>query len=342
MLWMPKLVRPYPDIQASLTGVTVMQLSCFKSESPAEAADILGREWSKHGISPSKRASFSMSFRKRSIGSHVSLNSLAYGSGVRIDPKDRDEVILLKMPWRGNASASYLRGDVEINSRCFSIVDVRRVAHVVCDSDFDVLVLRIRLSRFKAYLESALGSTPRKELEFTPELRIGSEAWTLWSPIAAALNALHLNDSPSISSRFLDPLEETIISALLTSQPNSYLEDLIRPASSVAPKHVRRAEQFIQEHAGEIITTEIIAQYVGVSIRALFDGFKSFRGTTPADYVKTLRLERARKDLLQGKGNVSEIATRWGFRHVGTFAALYRNRFGEMPSQTLRFNPSLK
>jgi AraC-like DNA-binding protein len=34
--------------------------------------------------------------------------------------------------------------------------------------------------------------------------------------------------------------------------------------------------------------------------------------------------------------NVSEVAYRWGFTHLGRFAGAYRARFGESPSQTLR------
>ena len=37
-----------------------------------------------------------------------------------------------------------------------------------------------------------------------------------------------------------------------------------------------------------------------------------------------------------GELSVSEVAWRWGFAHHGRFAAQYRTRFGETPSQTLR------
>ena len=33
--------------------------------------------------------------------------------------------------------------------------------------------------------------------------------------------------------------------------------------------------------------------------------------------------------------NVSAIASRWGFFHLGRFAQSYRARYGELPSQTL-------
>jgi AraC-like DNA-binding protein len=34
--------------------------------------------------------------------------------------------------------------------------------------------------------------------------------------------------------------------------------------------------------------------------------------------------------------SVAEVAARWGFSHLGRFAAAYRKRYGESPSHTLR------
>ena len=33
---------------------------------------------------------------------------------------------------------------------------------------------------------------------------------------------------------------------------------------------------------------------------------------------------------------VTQVAERWGFHHLGSFAVEYRKRWGEAPSETLR------
>ena len=53
-------------------------------------------------------------------------------------------------------------------------------------------------------------------------------------------------------------------------------------------------------------------------------------------YLQQCRLERARADLLDARASVTETAYRWGFGNLGDFAARYRERFGEKPSETLR------
>jgi AraC-like DNA-binding protein len=50
-----------------------------------------------------------------------------------------------------------------------------------------------------------------------------------------------------------------------------------------------------------------------------------------------VRLNGALRDLtLPGQtSTISDIALKWGFRHMSRFSAYYRKAFGELPSNTL-------
>jgi len=59
---------------------------------------------------------------------------------------------------------------------------------------------------------------------------------------------------------------------------------------------------------------------------------------SPMRYVAERRLAAARRLLTcaDASDDVTHVAVRLGFGHVGRFAALYRQAFGESPSQSLR------
>jgi AraC-like DNA-binding protein len=47
---------------------------------------------------------------------------------------------------------------------------------------------------------------------------------------------------------------------------------------------------------------------------------------------------RVREGLLRGAGllTAADVEMRWGFTHTGRFAAAYRHKYGESPSEILR------
>jgi AraC-like DNA-binding protein len=81
----------------------------------------------------------------------------------------------------------------------------------------------------------------------------------------------------------------------------------------------------------------------GASVRTLQDNFRQFTGLSPSGWWRGYRLDRvdaalrvAGPDRDGGEGGVTQIATAYGFYHLGRFAERYRARFGETPSETLR------
>ncbi|QGB06262.1 helix-turn-helix domain-containing protein [Bordetella holmesii] len=75
-----------------------------------------------------------------------------------------------------------------------------------------------------------------------------------------------------------------------------------------------------------------------ISRRTLNQTFQHALGANPVTYARNVRLNRVRRELLLAtpqQGNVSQVATRWGFDHMGRFSSHYRALFGELPSVTL-------
>jgi AraC-like DNA-binding protein len=106
---------------------------------------------------------------------------------------------------------------------------------------------------------------------------------------------------------------------------------------------LRRAMAFIESNAHKDITATDIATAASVTSRAVQLSFRRHLGMTPMVYLRRVRLDGARAELRAsdpGAVTVTRIGTRWGFGRASTFAALYREAYGEPPSQTLRADGS--
>jgi len=101
---------------------------------------------------------------------------------------------------------------------------------------------------------------------------------------------------------------------------------------------LRRAISYIESNAGNDIALADIAEAIHVTPRAVQYMFRRHMETTPLQYLRRLRLQHARQDLIAGDpmhNTVTDVAARWGFAHSGRFAGLYRRAYGESPNTTL-------
>lgn len=118
-------------------------------------------------------------------------------------------------------------------------------------------------------------------------------------------------------------LERTFLPGILDGQrqPNTTRE-------------ARRAEAFIRENLARDLGLEDIAEAAGVSVRTLQASFKRHHGVSPMRFVRDLRLDVARGQILAGS-TVAAAAFDCGIPHPGRFAQYYRSRFGHLPSLTI-------
>jgi AraC-like DNA-binding protein len=104
-------------------------------------------------------------------------------------------------------------------------------------------------------------------------------------------------------------------------------------------RRVRDAMDMIEAGPHLPLTTSTLAKQCHVSVRTLQEGFQRHLGISPMAYVRVVRLRHAHRDLRSAHpshSTVASIAHRWGFTHLGRFAAAHKATYGQTPLQALR------
>jgi AraC-like DNA-binding protein len=179
----------------------------------------------------------------------------------------------------------------------------------------------------------------RAHVRFTGLLPISPAAeqqlLTTASYIRRGIYSLDLNTPLLIAAA-----EHVVAASVLTTFPNTTMTIEVRtPRDPASAATVRRAIAFIDGHASLPITLTDVATAAGVVPRTLQYAFRRHRDTTPLEYLRRVRLAQAHEELLAaepGDGTtIAAVAARWGYRPQ-RFAAAYRRRYGQPPSETLR------
>lgn len=309
----------------------------FSSEALEETQESVASIFKPHRLDTS-RGDGALRARLHSVGlGKVSFNRLTYGREVRIDPERLERFYLIQMPVCGQAEIRCDRHCIASDATLASVLNPTARLEMRWSGDCDQLMLRIEREALELACSRHLGHPLRKPLCFAPELRWRDDP--NWFHLIAYLSRL-LRESPGAPAQPLiaPQLEQLVISTLLTIQPHNYAEAMQRGERRLAPRHVKRVEEYIEAHAEEPLTPALLAEVAGVSLRTLYAGFRDFRQQSPMEYLRQVRLQRVRTALQMDDGNASitETAMRWGFAHMGRFSQCYRQAFGETPSETRR------
>jgi AraC-like DNA-binding protein len=110
-------------------------------------------------------------------------------------------------------------------------------------------------------------------------------------------------------------------------------------------RRLLRAIEKIRHEPGWEFNLQELASHSGVSERNLYYLMKRETGMTPYRLYQRNRLMRVRQRLVDCQCDVPHIswyAADAGFSHLGRFAALYREHFGELPSETVQWRRNLQ
>ena len=152
--------------------------------------------------------------------------------------------------------------------------------------------------------------------------------------LPALVNDPSLLEGPGIREVLEEDLPSRLLETLDGTRPHP------RPAAPhLRMRALRRALAHIAEHPHDSLGVQDLCRSTGASERTLRRAFTEELGVGPKTYLQALRLNGVYRGLREGDPSgtrVNDIAHRWGFWHMGQFAADYRRLFAELPTRTLR------
>ena len=235
--------------------------------------------------------------------------------------------------WRGNADrAIYARSGEGV------VYNPGQAADTFLSDNCAHLCLMVPPDALESNLEALSGSSVPSTLRFAPSLRLNDSSAHLLAPVLKLLVA-ELNH-PDSALRFPTVgrhVEGLILDSLLLGHQHNH-SGLLDRMTRVSKTPIARAVELLEERPELPWTTGSLAQEVHLSVRALQEGFRRAHDLTPMAYLRSARLRevhRILEEAFPGSIRVQDVALRFGFLHLGRFAAAYRGCFGENPSATL-------
>jgi AraC-like DNA-binding protein len=265
---------------------------------------------------------------------------LSYGGDVRLRTDDARE-FHVNVPVRGHTVSRCGTGEAVPTEPDHAAVFLPgRPADIRWEGDCVQLCLMIPRAVVDGELEQLIGRALRSPVRFAPAMDLTTG---VGRGFRAALDVVahDFDCPPGLATHPLAArhLERLLLDGLLLGQPHNYSEALTPRRLPIPHGAVRRAVDLLEGQPARDWSTCALAREVFVSVRSLQEGFRREVGTPPMAYLQDVRLRRVHSELTRaapGATTVSAVAFRWGFVHMGRFAAAYRATFGVTPSATLR------
>ncbi len=316
---------------------------------PQIMADVLdaegARSWMESICGPHYlRADKPKSVRFRHVGSILSSTTTAvghieYGTDVSIETDDLQNSYSISLPLSGYQQLQIPNKEELSDPASGIIISPSQPFTLHISGNCRKTLVRISRQEMETELEKLIRQRVSEPLVFAPvmDAAIGpASAW--WRTVRYIESELSRPDNLYTNTHFIREMEQALIKGILLSQPSNYSEVIELAVNQSLPGYLKHTTDFIRSNASNDITIEDIESTAGVSRNKLYADFKRYFGEPPTTYLKRIRLEHARQDILQDRGyeNISCIAMKWGFNHLGRFSADYKKQFNESPSETLQ------
>lgn len=268
----------------------------------------------------------------------LSLWRLEYGEAVSVkETRPGGEFLIVQLPLTGTVTVQCDEGQWSVSPGTGLIMPSSVPHQLSWEAGAAQIILKVPLQRLHEQYFGLTGSTSRGPLRFDREITLKATDGEQWSALLRYF-CEQVAQPHALGWLKVKTAEEALIRHLLCAQSATLRTHFLGEDSIQVPQRLQRARAYIEAHLSDDITLDDIARHSNTSPRTLTRMCRLQYGVSPMQLVRDLRLDQIRQALINATvdNSVSEIALRWGYTHLGRFAAAYRQRFGEAPHDTLQ------
>lgn len=271
----------------------------------------------------------------------LSVSVLGFRTRVRLRTAELRGCFLVLVPVSGTAKINVSGKGLAVYPEMGCVLGACGPVRMTWSADCVMLVVRMERDAVEGELREWIGGHERTPLRFEPamDLTAGLRA-SWWRRLTHLIDDLDAESALSRHPLCADGAESGLMLGLLAAQPHCHSEKLRSTHVSIGEHRILRAVELLEREPRQPWSTVRLARDAGIGVRTMYAEFRRVLDTTPMAYLRGVRLRRVYRELRRARPGtgvtVAEIATRWGFNHLGEFAATYRRFYAENPSATLR------
>jgi AraC-like DNA-binding protein len=317
-------------------------VTVLRATAPDEAEEAVANVYLPHSIETLEPGQLAMRLTTARLGT-TTAGQLGYGRRIRLVTEEARH-LHVNTPLAGTTVSRVGRSaPLATTIGSAAVFPAGAPANIEWSSDAVQLCVMVPSSTLETELEELLGHAVKTPLQLPFHLRLTTPEGRVWRSMVNLIGRELASEGRLLTHPHAGrQLERTLLDALLLGHAHRYIDEIERPAQAAVPAAIARAVDLLHERPAEPWSSIVLARAVHVSLRSLQAGFHKHVGKPPMTYLRDLRLRGIHAELVRaapGATTVESVAYGWGMLHMGRFAAAYRRKFAEAPSQTLKRPP---
>ncbi|TYQ00055.1 AraC-like DNA-binding protein [Tenacibaculum adriaticum] len=194
------------------------------------------------------------------------------------------------------------------------------------------------------YIKKIIGDDYKKDLKKFGNSIHEKRDFLMWKksqPITDELN-VHIEEiinceySENLKRAYLQAKINELLIFLLEKTNESHLENRNEELTKEDYNNILKVEHYIKSNLEKSLTIPKLAIIAGINTSKLKHDFKIVFSITIFKFITKLRMEKAKKLIIDGDYTVSEAAYKVGYKHSQHFTVAFKKLYGYLPSKMIK------